>query len=277
MKKIKIVQFKPYLGNILKNAEKHFEIIDKAISEGIDIVVFPELSLTGYNLRDLVSDVSVNEESEIFQQFLEKSKKISIIFGFVYEDELNLLYNAAAYLENGKVLHLHKKVYLPNYTMFEESRYFASGNSFESFNTKHFKTGILICEDALHISSLYILSQQGVDTLFILSNSPARGVFDNKLYSRDFWETTIKYIANNLTMNVIFVNRTGVEDGVTFWGGSTIYTALGDKIAQLELIKEDEYIALLDKDIIRRARLNSPFYRDEDNSIISDYFNHRSK
>ncbi len=277
MKRIKIIQFKPHLGDILKNAEKHFEYIEMAVSEGVDIIVFPELSLTGYYLKDLVSDVAIDLNSEIFEDFLEKSKDISIVFGFVYEDELNMLYNASVYLEDGELKHLHKKVYLPNYTMFEEARYFASGNDFEVFQTKHFKTGILICEDALHISSLYIMSQQGVETLFIVSNSPARGVFDSKLYSQDFWESTVKYIANNLTMNVIFVNRVGVEDGITFWGGSTVYSALGDKTAQLSLINEDSHTVIIDKDIIRRARLNSPFYRDEKDFIVKNFFENRSK
>jgi predicted amidohydrolase len=116
------------------------------------------------------------------------------------------------------------------------------------------------------------MSQQGVETLFIISNSPARGAFENRLYSQDFWETTIKYIANNLTMNVIFVNRVGVEDGITFWGGSCVYNAIGDKIIQLPLIEEDEHTVVLDKEIIRRARLNSPFYRDENLFVIRNFF-----
>lgn len=271
MKKIKIAQFKPHLGDIHKNAQKHFSLIGEAIAEGADVVVFPELSLTGYYLKDLVSDVAINENSEVFQQFVEKSKQISIIFGFVYEDQFNMIYNAAAYLEDGTVKYLHKKVYLPNYTMFEEARYFAAGDSYTAFDTKHFRAGLLICEDALHLSSLYILSQQGVQTLYVISNSPARGVYDDELYSQNLWDTTNKFISSNLTMNVIFVNRVGVEDGITFWGGSSVHTALGDNICQLPLIQEASETVVLENDLVRRARVNSPFYRDEKYSIMKKF------
>jgi predicted amidohydrolase len=273
MKNIKLAQFKPILGDTKKNTERHFQIIDKAIKDKVDIVVFPELSLTGYYLKDLVSDVAINENDKIFKDFLEKSKDISIIFGFVYEDEYNLFYNAAAFLEDGEIKHIHKKVYLPNYTMFEEARYFASGETFTAFDTKNFKAGLLICEDALHLSSLYILSQQGVHTLFVISNSPVRGAFDDDLYSKKFWNTTLEFISGNLTMNVIFVNRAGIEDGISFWGGSSVYSALGNKILELPLLEEKEEIIKLETDLVRRARINSPYYRDEKHDIMKKFIN----
>lgn len=273
MTNIKIAQFKPFLGDLNKNAEKHFIIIDQAIAEGCDLVIFPELSLTGYYLKDLVSDVAIDEKTDLFKKFVEKSKDISIVFGFVYEDKFNMIYNAAAYLENGEIKHIHKKVYLPNYTMFEEARYFAAGDSYTAFDTKYFRAGLLICEDALHLSSLYIMSQQGVQTLFVVSNSPARGALDNELYSRNLWDTTNKFISSNLTMNIIFVNRVGVEDGITFWGGSSVHTALGQNICELPLLEETCQTISLGADLVRRARINNPFYRDEKYNVMKKFFN----
>lgn len=267
---ITLAQIKPVLGDIIKNAEKHFRLIEEAIDKKSDIIVFPELSLTGYNLRDLIFDSSLTFNNNFFKKFMEYSKEISIIVGFVYEDERHMFYNAAVYFENGDLTHLHKKVFLPNYTMFEESRYFTKGSSVGSFNTKFFRAAILICEDALHISSLFSLSRQSVDTVFIISNSPARGIFKDSFYSQTLWDNTLKFIATNLSVNVVFVNRVGVEEGVTFWGGSKVFTASGKKIAELELFSEEVKNVKLSKNDLRAARILSPFSKDEDLNIIRD-------
>ncbi|MCB4203462.1 hydrolase [Deferribacterales bacterium Es71-Z0220] len=268
---ISLAQIKPSLGNIAKNAEIHFKHIEDAIKKNQDLIAFPELSLSGYNLRDLVYDVALNEESNIIQRLKEYSKEISIVAGFVYEDNRHLFYNSCGYFESGKIVHLHKKVFLPNYTMFEESRYFAAGNNFKAFDTKYFKCGMLICEDALHLSSILTLSRQNVDTIFVVSNSPARGIFEDSFYPKELWYNTLKYIATNLTVNVVFVNRVGVEEGVTFWGGSTAFSPFGKSIIELKLFDEQVKDITFDRKEIRRARIHSPFFRDEDFKMVKKF------
>ncbi|MCA1980900.1 MAG: hydrolase [Calditerrivibrio sp.] len=264
-------QIKPYLGNVEKNLELHEAEINKAISEKCDLIVFPELSLTGYYLRDLVSEVSIRLNSPFIKIFENYSESIAIIIGFVLEDENHNFFNAAAYFENGLLKHIHKKVYLPNYTMFEESRYLASGSEFVSFDILGQKSGILICEDALHLSSLYVYSLQGVKNIIIISNSPARGINKDNFYSQELWYNSIKFIATNMTVNTVFVNRVGVEDGITFWGGSICINSLGEIVARCDLINESNTIAVIEESVIRRSRINSPFYRDEDLSVVKNY------
>jgi predicted amidohydrolase len=266
--KVFLSQIKPLLGNIQQNIAIHESEIKKAISKGCELIVFPELSLSGYYLRDLVSDIAFQINSPVLKMFEEYSDEISIILGFVYEDENHNYYNAAAYFEDGILKHIHKKVYLPNYTMFEESRYFASGDTFIAFDMLGTKTGLLICEDALHLSSLYVYSLQSVKNIIIIANSPTRGLKPDRFYSQDLWYNTIKFIANNMTVNTIFVNRVGVEDGVTFWGGSVAINALGEVIAQGELFKDISFVVEIDESTIRRSRLTTPFYRDEDFSLV---------
>jgi len=111
--KVFLSQIKPLLGNIQQNIAIHETEIKKAISKGCELVVFPELSLTGYYLRDLVSDIAFQINSPVLKMFEEYSDEISIILGFVYEDENHNYYNAAAYFEDGMLKHIHKKVYLP--------------------------------------------------------------------------------------------------------------------------------------------------------------------
>ena len=251
MKKIMIAQTSSILGEL--NEEK------------CDVIIFPELSLTGYCLRDLVYDVAIDERHEIIKTLLDKSHKISIVFGFVYLDDHDLVYNAGAYLEKGALTYLHKKVFLPDYTMFEEGRYFTKGSNIDVFKTQAGNTALLICEDALHISSAYALFKKGVSTVIIISNSPARGAYKEQFYAKSMWETVTRFISMSLTSHVIFVNRTGVEEGVTFWGGSHVFDPFGNKLVSLPLISEAFKILGIDISDTFRARINSPFYRENFN------------
>ncbi|HAL86426.1 MAG TPA: hydrolase [Deferribacteraceae bacterium] len=266
-----LAQIKPFLGDTAKNLELHEECIEQAVAEKCDVIVFPELSLTGYYLMDYVNDVAMKTDDKAVKRIISLSKDISVVFGFVYEGEDNLFYNVCAYAEKGRLVHLHKKVYLPDYTMFEEARYFAAGNGFSVFDTAFGKCGMLICEDALHLSSIYVLSRMGVQTVFIPSNSPARGVVGDGLEAASIWQTSNKYTASLLTVNLVYVNRAGVEDGVAFWGGSEAYSALGKRKIQLPQFEAAIGITELETADIRLARIHSPFYRDEKSQILLDY------
>jgi predicted amidohydrolase len=275
--KVHMAQIKPVLGDVTKNAEKHYEIIEKAISSGCDLVVFPELSLTGYYLLDLVYEVAMDESHPVYMRLLELSEKIAVVFGFVEESADRRFYNSCAFLHRGHTVHTHRKVYLPDYTLFEEGRYFAAGESFESFDTEFGRFGILICEDTFHISALYILSQSGVQNIIIPSNSPARGNLEEGHDASNFWQTSNRYIAGVLTVNMIFVNRVGVEDGVSFWGGSEAYSAKGKRLAALEMFKEDTACVNIDMKTVRTARIETPFLRDEKTFILRNYLSGRGE
>ncbi|MGA1846725.1 nitrilase-related carbon-nitrogen hydrolase [Deferribacter abyssi] len=273
MVKVTIAQMSPVLGDLTKNAEKHYDLIEKAIESKSDIIIFPELSLTGYFLRDLVEETSLSIHSHILKELKEFSKYISIVVGGVFEDENFLLYNSAFYLEDRELKHIHKKVYLPDYTMFEEGRYFTPGNSFTVFNTRYLRVGILICEDALQVSSIYAMKLQKAEVIFVISNSPARGLEEKKFYSKDFWYTALKYMALSCNAYTVFVNRIGVEEGVTFWGGSIIYSPMGEVVKECSLFDKEIATSRLDKDEVRRVRIISPFLKDDKSSIIAKLIN----
>lgn len=246
--KVYLAQTKPYLGNVFKNLKNMVEIIKEQIENKSEVVIFPELSLTGYLLEDMVYDVGIKEVPEIL---LELSKEISIIFGAVELGEDLYHYNSAYYLEDGEVKHIHRKVYLPTYGLFDEGRYFKEGSSIKSFNTKYGKLGMLICEDAFHLTSSFILSEDGAKVIFVLTNSPLR-VSGNGLDIKRTWEAIGKSttVSNNNFM--IMVNRVGIEDGVSFWGGSFVMGPNGNMIKQLETLDEDGQIVNIDfKDIVK--------------------------
>lgn len=173
--KVAVAQISSYLGNLEKNVDKHLEYCDRAIKEKADVIVFPELSLTGYTLKDINYEICVNPyTSPKLEKLREKSKDISIICGFVEEGDNSAVYNAAAYIEDGEVKFTHRKIYLPTYGIFEELRYFTPGHTCTSYDTKHGKIGILVCEDLWHLSLPLTQALGGAQVIFGIAVSPTK-------------------------------------------------------------------------------------------------------
>ncbi|GIX07062.1 MAG: carbon-nitrogen hydrolase [Candidatus Poribacteria bacterium] len=259
-----IAQFAPVLGSVERNLEKLEAYIDRAEREGLDLLVFPELALTGYTLKDLVPRVAQRLDSPIVRRLAEASRRLAIVCGFVEESEDYRFYNAAAYFAEGQVQHVHRKVYLPTYGMFEEYRYFAAGDRIRTFPTPFGRVGILICEDLWHPSTAYIAAQDGCELLIGLACSPARGVpEEGDLYSSQAWRTLNRMYAHFFSQYVIFANRVGFEDGIGFWGGSEVVSPEGTPVAVAPYYEETFLRAVISTAEVRRCRIISPFLRDE--------------
>ena len=145
---VALAQLAPKLGNFSDNLEAHLRWVEKARTAGANLVVFPELSLTGYILQDLVPDIAVPlPDATRLQPLLDACRGIDCVFGFVEVSSNFNYYNAAAYVSDGKILHVHRKLYLPTYGMFDEMRFFAMGENLRTFQTQFGELGLLICED----------------------------------------------------------------------------------------------------------------------------------
>lgn len=271
--KVALFQFDPILGDIKRNIDRHIEFLEKDEVKDSDICVFPELSLTGYLLQDLVGEVAIPlYKSKILEPLIKISKKKDLVFGFVEQSRDFLYYNSALYLSNGEITHLHRKVYLPTYGMFDEGRYFASGNKFSAFETRFGKVGIMICEDAWHLTSSFILTMQGAHTLFILSSSPGRGWSGGgPVASVQTWERVGQVISQFLTVNWVYANRVGYEDGLAFAGGSYISDPFGNLILKGKGNEPGIYSAEITLIDIRRARTISPLLRDEKIHLLKSH------
>ena len=198
--------------------------------ESSDLIVFPELSLSGYLLQDkLHEDAWQLEELERIAQL---SRDIDIVVGAAMRDE-NVFRNAALYFSEGKLVSKHIKVHLPNYGMFEEARYFEGGNTFEAFMHNGTKISMLVCEDLWHESVHRELIALNPDLIIVLVASPARGFYDEGLKIKEKWYEIIQNVAKETNAQLLFVNRVGFEDGLGFWGGSCALNAAGDIIEQL--------------------------------------------
>lgn len=264
--KIGLAQINPQLGNLEENLALHLQQVELAAGQGVELLVFPELSLTGYRLRDLTFDVSLRPtiKNPIFSRMLDASRDIDIVFGFVESDRRQKFHIASAYLARGELLYLHRKVYLPTYGMFDESRYFAWGNHIRAFDTRFGRVGVLICEDFWHVSPPYLLWLDGADILLFSSASPGRGLAtEQKIGSARWVEYINQAYASIFTNFVVHCNRTGFEDGVNFWGGSTVYDPEGNLIVQAPYYEEALVTARLDLNQLRRTRIRLPLLRDE--------------
>jgi len=220
-----LAQISTKLGDVDANLEKHLSMTKQAREDGADLIVFPELSLTGYTLQDITPRVSRKpaRDDPTFRHLLEASREIDMLVGFVDEDARHRFYIASAYLSEGEVLHVHHKVYLPTYGLFDEGRFFAWGDSIRAFDTRFGRVGVLICEDFWHASPPYLLWLDGADILLFTSASPGRGLTDeSKLESARWVEHINRAYASLFTNFVIHSNRVGFEDGLHFWGGATI-------------------------------------------------------
>jgi len=263
--RIGLAQINPTLGDLQRNLEIHREFIDRSCQGGVDLLVFPELSLTGYFLKDMVPQVALRLDSPVVHELEELSRNISLVVGLVEESEEALFYNAALYLEDGVIRHCHRKVYLPTYGLFDEQRYLARGRTVRTFRSRFGQTAILICEDLWHVSTAYLAAQQGTDLLLIPSASPGRGVErGEKLEIAETWEAINRTYATLFTMGVCFANRVGYEDGVNFWGGSEIVSPAGERLLKGDYFEENLLVGLFDLEELRRARISNTLRRDED-------------
>ncbi len=258
-----LAQIKPKLGCVADNLAIIEGEIAKAREAGADLIVFPELALSGYFLKDLVPEVALRIDSPEILHLIELSRGISIAIGFVEETDEYHFFNSALYLEDGAIRHLHRKVYLPTYGLFDEQRYLARGGSFRAFDTKFGRFGMLICEDMWHLSASYILAMDGATTLICLSSSPSRGIDGDSLGSALAWQKLVSTTALFLNCRVLYSNRAGFEDGVNFWGGSEYIAPSGESIVRGKLLEEDFVTARVDEGALRRERIFSPMMRDE--------------
>jgi len=268
--KVVLAQIAPALGDLDRNLKIHLEEIRRAVRAGADLIVFPELSLTGYLLQDLVADCAqAVTDGPHLERLAKASRDIAIIAGFVEQGPGLTFHNAAACFVKGGMAHLHRKVYLPTYGMFDEGRYFAPGEIFRTFQAPWGRTGILICEDFWHLSSSYLLALEGMEVLIVVSNSPTKGLDASRVpASRTSWLNLGVVVAQFLSCFVLYVNRTGYEDGWNYGGGSFAVGPSGGVLAEGKLLKTDNVNVTLAEPLLRKARTSYPVLRDEKLDLV---------
>ena len=269
--KLALAQSAPLLGDVDANLKSILDLTVQARAQGADLAIFPELALSGYYVKDLVADVAARPSADDprFAPLLAASRDLDLVIGFVEEDTRHRYYIAAAYLSEGRVVYVHRKVYLPTYRLFDDARFFAPGTSFRAFNTRLGRMGMLICEDAWHVSSPYVEWMDGADFLIDVSASPGYGIPANgELMNAATVNNFLRTYAELMTTFVFYSNRVGVEDGIAFWGGSCVLGPDGAPVVTAPLFEETLLVTEISTDALRRARLKLPTLRDEQSELV---------
>jgi NAD+ synthase (glutamine-hydrolysing) len=267
--RIAIAQCAPALGAVKRNLDMHEKWIARARAAGARLVIFPELSLTGYYLKDLAADVACAVDDPQLAPIAEASRDIDISAGFVERSADAKLHIAQGHWSGGKLVHVHRKVYLPTYGIFDDGRYFGPGDRFETYRWAGGTTGVAICEDLWHVSTPYLYAAAGATIVLAPSASPGRGVAEGgDLGTAESCRLMDRFYASYLTLYVVYVNRVGHEDGIAFWGGSEIVAPDGTVAARAPEFDEELLIGEIDPELVARERARNPLLRDEREDIV---------
>ncbi len=270
--KVGLGQLAPKLGQLRENLQEHRRVIDDARSQGVDLLVFPELGLTGYLLQDLNAEVAMSADDERLAKLGRVAGDMSVVVGFVEESDDHQLYISAALFEAGELRHVYRKSYLPNYGLFDERRFFAAGDRIAAVDSRlGVRLGLCICEDFWHLPVPYLLALDGAQVLINISSSPGRdvaAVVEGGLGSAESWRRMMRAYAELTTTYIVFVNRVGVDESVTFWGGSQVIDPAGDVRYEAPLLDEGLFVTDIDLADVRRERVALPLLRDERPELV---------
>jgi len=276
MLRLAVAQFKPGKGHYGENLDRIGMIFGELAGRPAvpDLVIFPESALTGYLLEGGVRDLAVTA-GRLFEDLGRRhaaaaAPPLDIAIGF-YEKWRGTLYNAALYATLGGpgagIVHVHRKVFLPTYGVFDEERFVESGLSVAAFDTRFGRMASLICEDAWHSLTPTIAALQGAQLILIHSASPARGTqpLEETLprpanVSR--WERISRFIAEEHGVWVATSQLVGFEGGKGFAGGSVIVTPRGDVLARAPLWEQATIEGTIDFEEVGRARADTPLLAD---------------
>lgn len=265
--KVAIAQIDCGLGDVAGNLKQHLQAIDRARSAGVQLLLFPELSLTGYQLGTDILQVARRREGKEIRELADAAKDLTVVLGFVEEGPGAQFYNACAAVRDGKLVFLHRKLNLPTYGNLEEGKLFAPGRYVDTFPLPAPWLGsALICADLWNPALVHLAMVHGTTLLLAPINSATHAVSSEFSNPRG-WKLTVEFYAMIYGMPILMANRVGEEHDARFWGGSCIVDPYGELIA--EAGTEAEMLsAELDYDAVRRARFQLPTVRDSNLNLV---------
>ena len=256
---VALAQISCKIGDKEHNLDVMKRNIKQAKNQGANLIVFPELALTGYVCRDTLYELAEPvPEGEYIRRLAEIAKKeaIHVVFGALERSEKThaTLYNTAVLLGPNGFIGKYQKMHLPTHSVFEEKRYFRLGYQTPVFETEIGKLGLIICYDVFFPEITRLLRLKGSQLIVCISASP--GV------RRTFFETLTAARAIENTAFLVYVNLVGVENGLQFWGGSRIVAPNGKITSQAKYDEEDLMIGKIDYADLKQTETFVPALRD---------------
>jgi predicted amidohydrolase len=265
-----LLQFKPSKGRLSTTLERLAERLLALKNQGVDVVTLPETALSGYFLQAGVREQALSAQQVVglLQELLaelEWTAPIDICLGF-YESSQGGFFNSALYAEfntpQAGIRHIHRKIFLPTYGVFDEGRYVSRGERLDTFATRFGRAGILICEDAWHSLTAAVLALKGAQLLYIPMASPARDLVGPAPVNARRWLATAEGIAAEHGVFVLSTSLVGFEGGKGMVGLSHAVNPYGQVIAQGPLFEEAVLLVDLHPESIQVARYETPLLAD---------------
>lgn len=263
-----MAQVAPVLGDVDANFELARQSVREAREKGADLVVFPELSMTGYSLGQVSEEVSIEASDPRITELAEEAGDVSVVIGFHEDGSGVRTYNSAAYLEGGQILHLHRKLYLPTYGIFEERKHFSPGQNMRAFTSRFGRMAMMICNDAWQPALGFLAVQDFARVLLIPTNS-ADSRFPGDLDTTEYWRDITEFYGRMYECYVVFVNRVGSEGDLDFWGNSHVVDPWGQTIVEAPLRKETIITADLDLQSVLKRRRKVPLLKEARLSLLN--------
>jgi predicted amidohydrolase len=252
-----LAQTGPKLGNKERNLKQISEQASKARKKNVDLLIFPELHLTGYTMRDEVSHLaeSIPGPSTRKVEAIAREHGVHVIFGMPEESEVKgVFHNTAVFVGPKGLVGKYRKIHLPTHSVFEERRYYRPGQEASVFKTDIGIIGLSICYDLYFPELTRLQALQGAELVVCISASPG--------LRRRFFEGFCLSRAMENAIYLAYVNRVGIEEGLQFWGGSRVIAPNGSVLAQCKYDVEEFQICKVDLGEVSRARAFIPTIKD---------------
>jgi len=262
--RVALVQFKPTKADVAGNVQAVCDIVG-AHADQTDLIVFPETALSGYFLEGGVAEAALTVEQLIDMLGPPPAGGPDVVIGF-YERWRRRLHNSAVYLgaEEGAwaVRHVHRKMFLPTYGVFDEERFLDRGHALASFATRFGRAALLICEDFWHTVTATTVALQGAEIVYVPSASPARGFGGDAPANVERWAILARAVSGEHGLYVALASLVGSEAGKLMSGGSLIAGPAGEVLAQAPAFEEAVLVADVDLDRIPPLRYDNPMLAD---------------
>ena len=260
--RIVLAQVDPVLGDVDENVRHARGILAEQAAAGADVVVFPELFLSGYSIGSVPHEVGVEVGDTRIASLAEAAgDTTAALIGFTERDTDGRRYNSAAFLQDGTVVHTHRKVRLASYDIWEEGSHFTSGSSVAAFDSSVGRVASLICYDLWDPGLVLVAVHDGARIVLVPSNSIDRA-FSDQASNQDQWRIMTRCFASLLQCYVVFVNRVGAEGDLVFWGGSHVVDPHGRLVAEGPNDEEAMVVVDVDLDEVDRRRRETPLVQD---------------
>lgn len=294
---VAVCQIAPVLLDLKQNLEIVIDHIHKQKKKGAELIVFPELSLTGYFVGLEYHRVALRLDSKEIKRLAAASKGTAIVVGFIEESFSMNFYNSALVAVDGEIILTYRKLNLPNYGVFEERKFFANGKHIRVFKLHDFNIAIFICNDVWHPALPYLGVTEKADIFVTIINSSEQSL-GAEFSNIESWSIINKFYSRIFGIYNICANRVGEEHPeekrdvdnndkalkkaqeifqlpenqkiYRFWGGSEIINPFGQQIYKAKLHQPDVIVGTISKDFLRRKKILLPYLRNDD-----PYFTHR--